>query len=104
MPGYVPETAAEFAQSKACFAEAVGWLAGPEAAALTHAELEEHLGERGRELLRCLHQDHLTRSPAPAVTAAPQHQPQQPGHWCPDRPERHGRGSRARPARPPQHS
>jgi hypothetical protein len=35
------------------------WLAGPGAACLTHAELEEQLAERGRELLRRLHQDHL---------------------------------------------
>jgi len=35
------------------------WLCGPEAAALEHAELEEQLDARGRELLRRLHQDHL---------------------------------------------
>jgi hypothetical protein len=30
-----------------------------EAAALAHTELEEQLDERGRQLLRLLHQDHL---------------------------------------------
>ena len=60
MPEYVPEVASEvFAQSRACLAEIEGWLSGGEAAALAHAELEERLGERGRELLRLLHQDHL---------------------------------------------
>src|SRR5262249_32548117 len=41
------------------FAETMEWLSGQEAAGLTHAELEEQLGARGRELLRRLHQDHL---------------------------------------------
>jgi hypothetical protein len=50
---------AGFSQSGACFAETVEWLAGPDAAVLTHAELEEQLHARGRELLRRLHQDHL---------------------------------------------
>jgi hypothetical protein len=35
------------------------WLAGAEAAALTHAECEERLAERGRELLRLLHRAQL---------------------------------------------
>ncbi len=48
-----------FAQARACFEETEAWLAGQEAAALTHAELEEQLGARGRELLRRLFQDHL---------------------------------------------
>ena len=60
MPGYGPEPGGEgFAQSRGYFAELEEWLSGGEAAALTHAELEEQLGERGRELLRRLHQDHL---------------------------------------------
>jgi hypothetical protein len=60
MPEYVPEAASEmFAQSRTYLAEIEGWLSGGEAAALAHAELEERLGERGRELLRLLHQDHL---------------------------------------------
>jgi hypothetical protein len=60
MPEYVPAAVSGvFAQARACFSEIEGWLSGTEAAALTHAELEEQLGERGRELLRLLHQDHL---------------------------------------------
>jgi hypothetical protein len=60
MPEHMPEAASKvFTQSRACLAEIEGWLSDSEAAALTHAELEEQLGERGRELLRLLHQDHL---------------------------------------------
>jgi hypothetical protein len=58
MPGYAPEPGGgEFAQSRACFAELQEWLSGP--GGLTHAEVEEQLDVRGRELLRLLHQDHL---------------------------------------------
>jgi len=39
--------------------EIVSWLEGPEAAALAHAELEDQLDVRGRELLRRMLQDHL---------------------------------------------
>jgi hypothetical protein len=59
MPGYAERCGEEFARSRTCFAELEKWLAGGEAAALTHAELEEQLDERGRDLLRRLHQDHL---------------------------------------------
>lgn len=60
MSGYAPQRrGVEFAQSRACFAELEGWLSGGEAAALSHAELEEQLDAAGRELLRRLHQDHL---------------------------------------------
>ncbi len=60
MPGYAPEPAGGvFAQSRARFAEVEGWLSGPDAAGLAHAELEEQLDARGRELLRRLLQDHL---------------------------------------------
>ena len=56
MPEYAPEAVSEaFAQARARFTEIEGWLSGVEAAALTHTELEEQLGERGRELLRLLH-------------------------------------------------
>ena len=48
-----------FAQSRAYYGELEEWLAGAEAAGLRHADLEEQLQERGRELLRRLHQDHL---------------------------------------------
>jgi hypothetical protein len=48
-----------FAQARAYYQETERWLAGGEATALTHAECEERLGERGRELLRLLHQAQL---------------------------------------------
>ena len=48
-----------FAQSRAYYAGVEEWLAGDEAAGLRHADLEEQLLGRGRELLRRLHQDHL---------------------------------------------
>jgi hypothetical protein len=48
-----------FAASAGLFSEITGWLDGDEAAALTHSELEEQLGSRGRELTRTLLQDHL---------------------------------------------
>jgi hypothetical protein len=44
---------------RACFEEIVSWLEGTGAASLTHAELEDDLDRRGRELLRRLLQDHL---------------------------------------------
>ena len=49
-----------FDASRECFEEALGWLGGNDAAALTHAELEDQLDRRGRELLRRMCQDHLT--------------------------------------------
>lgn len=48
-----------FGLSRACFAELVGWLEGTEAAALSHAELEDELDRRGRELLRQMLQGQL---------------------------------------------
>jgi hypothetical protein len=48
-----------FGRSRACFAELVGWLEGAEAAASSHAELEDELDRRGRELLRQLLQGQL---------------------------------------------
>src|SRR6266571_4893618 len=60
MPEYASEPAAElFARSRAFFEQMTQWLAGAEAAGLTHGELEERAGERGRELARLLYQDHL---------------------------------------------
>jgi hypothetical protein len=60
MSGYAPEPGGDgFAGSRVGFAEIEGWLAGPEAVGLGHAELEEQLDARGRELLRRLYQDHL---------------------------------------------
>ncbi len=49
-----------FRASRECFGEVLGWLEGPDAAALSHAELEDQLDCRGRELLRRMLQDHLS--------------------------------------------
>jgi len=59
MSEYAPGAEKAFAQARACYEETEAWLAGQEAAALTHAGLEDHLQARGRELLRRLFQDHL---------------------------------------------
>lgn len=53
-------SAAIFDAAQECFEEALGWLEGPDATALTHAELEDELDWRGRELLRRMLQDHLS--------------------------------------------
>ena len=59
MQGYVPARRDEaFAGAREQFAETEEWLAG-EAAGLQHAELEEQLEARGRELMRRLFQGHL---------------------------------------------
>jgi hypothetical protein len=58
MSEYVAE--AGFARSREAFAEAEEWLAGPEAAGLGHAALEEGLAARGREIQRRLLQDYLS--------------------------------------------
>ncbi len=49
-----------FRHSRQGFTEVLGWLEGPDAAALSHAELEDSLDARGRELLRRMFQDHLS--------------------------------------------
>ena len=49
-----------FDASRVCFEDTLGWLAGPDARALTHAELEDQLDRRGRELLRRMCQAHLS--------------------------------------------
>ena len=49
-----------FARSQEMFQSLVATLAGSEAMELAHGELEEQLQVRGRELLRCLFQDHLS--------------------------------------------
>jgi hypothetical protein len=51
-----------FAVSRERFELLIGFLDGTDAAGLSHAELEEHLDVHGRELLRCLLDDHLARS------------------------------------------
>src|SRR5262249_57636476 len=57
MRGYAVDEA--FARSREVFARAVEWLAGPEAAGLDHAAVEEGLAARGREMQRLLFQDYL---------------------------------------------
>ena len=59
MQGYASGPAAAFAESGKRFAELEDWLASEEAAGLQHADLEEQLDVRGRELLRQLFQDRL---------------------------------------------
>jgi hypothetical protein len=59
MQGYASACRDEaFTGARECFAETEDWLAG-EAAGLQHAELEEQLEVRGRELVRRLFQGHL---------------------------------------------
>lgn len=53
-------TVEHFGASRQCAEEMLSWLEGPEAAALAHAELEDQLDARGRELLRTMLQDHLS--------------------------------------------
>jgi hypothetical protein len=48
-----------FEASRARFEAVLAWLAGPEPAAVTHAELEDHLQVESREVFRQLLQDHL---------------------------------------------
>jgi hypothetical protein len=57
MSGYASQ--AGFARSREAFAQTEQWLAGPEAAGLGLAALEEELAARGREVQRRLLQDHL---------------------------------------------
>jgi hypothetical protein len=62
MQGYAPEPAdgaGAFARSRDYYAELAAWLCGEDAGGLRHADLEEQLLRRGRELTRRLHQDHL---------------------------------------------
>jgi len=59
MQGYAPGQDAAFAESRKCFGELEDWLASEEAAGLQHADLEDQLDVRGRELLRRLFQDRL---------------------------------------------
>ena len=59
MQGYAPGQDEAFAESRKCFDELEDWLGSEAAAGLQHAELEEQLDLRGRELLRRLFQDRL---------------------------------------------
>jgi len=59
MPEYAQDAAAAFSQARNCYEEIERWLGSAETAALTHAELEDQLGSRGRELLRRMFQGTL---------------------------------------------
>lgn len=60
MPAYAREPEEDsFARSAGAFGGIVGWLRSAQSAELTHAQLEEQLGARSREMLRLLEQDHL---------------------------------------------
>jgi hypothetical protein len=59
MPEYAAQAVEAFAQVRERFEEILGWLAGAEAGALEHGELEDQLGERGRELVRLMFQGQL---------------------------------------------
>ena len=60
MSDYAKHTAVEvFESSRTMFEALVGELTGPDCARSTHAELEEQLTERSRQLMRQLLQDHL---------------------------------------------
>jgi hypothetical protein len=61
------ESADSFSASREYFEEALAWLGGADASALSHAELEEDLDRRGRELLRQMFQDKLTQRAATEV-------------------------------------
>jgi len=60
MQGYAPAGGGgEFAESREYYREVESWLGSEQAAGLQHAELEEQMEARGRELTRRLFQDHL---------------------------------------------
>jgi hypothetical protein len=59
MQGYAPAGDGAFAESQECFRGIIDWAVSEDAAGLQHADLEEQLGGRGRELLRQLLQDRL---------------------------------------------
>ncbi|EQD27919.1 hypothetical protein B1B_18982, partial [mine drainage metagenome] len=48
-----------FAPVRQSFEETICWLEGTESASLTHAELEDQVERRGREVQRLMLQDHL---------------------------------------------
>jgi len=48
-----------FAPARNSFEEMICWLEGTESASLTHAELEDQVERRGREVQRLMFQDHL---------------------------------------------
>ncbi len=48
-----------FASARKSFEEMLCWLEGTESTGLTHAELEDQVERRGREVQRLMLQDHL---------------------------------------------
>jgi len=82
----MPVTPAVFAPARAGFEEMVAWLEGTDSAALSHADLEDQVGRRGRELQRLMLQDHLDlralreRRVAPVDAAGTAHANVEPGH------------------------
>jgi hypothetical protein len=60
MNGPAARPASFGADSRGCFEQLLAWLEGGQATGMTHAELEDELACRGRELLRRMLQDHLT--------------------------------------------
>jgi hypothetical protein len=62
--GYAPSGDGAFAESWERFGELAGWMESEEAAGLQHAELEEQLEIRGRDLMRQMFQDRLDLSAA----------------------------------------
>jgi hypothetical protein len=59
MPEYAAQAAEALAQVRERFEETLGWLAGAEAGALEHGDLEGQLSVRGRELQRLMFQGQL---------------------------------------------
>jgi hypothetical protein len=59
MPEYAAQAEEAFTQARGLFEETLGWLAGSAAVALEHGELEDQLGEQGRELVRLMFQGQL---------------------------------------------
>ena len=82
--------AGRFSASRERFATVLAFLDGAEAAAASHAELEDRLQVESRELFRQLYQDHLdlraVREHRVAVASAPtgwpglESRPATPGH------------------------
>ena len=60
MTGRAAQPAGFGADSRGCFEQLMAWLEGGQATGMTHAELEDELASRGRDLLRRMLQDHLT--------------------------------------------
>ena len=70
MQGYAPSGNGAFAESWENFGELANWMESGEAAGLQHADLEEQLEVRGRDLLRQMFQDRLDLSAGRGGAAA----------------------------------